>query len=421
MSTLNQIQGGNISVSPTPFSTTLEQMTQTPFVGPFGRQTVVEPFTLWDSKLLTAESNANFWTEAELSGSGTGTSYSSNTASVTMTVGANTAGVRARQTRTRFNYQSGKGHLVLTTFVFGAAQAGITKRVGYFDTNNGLFFQLSGSTLSVVRRTSTSGSPIDNVVNQADWNLDRLDGTGSSGYTFDPSKTQIGVIEMEWLGVGRVRMGFDIDGQIIYVHEFRNANNLTVVYMSTPNNPVRFEIQNDGTGGASSLVCICSSVMSLGGQEQTGLILSENTGSTSSTATSVGTNYALMGIRLKSTHYGINVDTLRVSILGTSSNDNYLWELRYNPTITGTFTYSGITGASVEIAKTSGTIATTVSGGTLINSGYGQALTSITTDLRNTVRIGADINGAADSVVLSVVPLGASLGITSSFTWREAL
>lgn len=163
-----------------------------------------------------------------------------------MSVGATTAGVRARQTRMRFNYQPGKGQEVILTGVFGAGQAGITKRIGYFDTNNGLFFQLSGTTLSVVRRTSTSGSPVDNVVTQANWNIDKLDGTGASGVTLDLTKTQIMIIEFEWLGVGRVRYGFDIDGKIIFVHQLFNANNLTEVYISTPNLPVKYEIANDG-------------------------------------------------------------------------------------------------------------------------------------------------------------------------------
>jgi hypothetical protein len=54
--------------------------------------------------------------------------------------------------------------------------------------------QQNGTTISFVLRTATSGSPSDaRTVNQADWNGDKLDGTGDSGYTLDITKAQIPV------------------------------------------------------------------------------------------------------------------------------------------------------------------------------------------------------------------------------------
>jgi hypothetical protein len=97
------------------------------------------------------------------------------------------------------------------------------------------FFMQDGTTLKIVRRTYTSGSPVDTEISQSSWNGDKLDGTGASGFTLDPSKSNILFIDIEWLGVGSVRVGFVINGQLITAHTFNNANSLTTVYMQTAN------------------------------------------------------------------------------------------------------------------------------------------------------------------------------------------
>jgi hypothetical protein len=389
-----------------------------PSIDAFARLRVSNPLTIFDSKQIF-DSSPLFWDDAQTSGSGTGTAYNTNQASTTISVGASTAGTRVRQTKRRFNYQPAKSQLILLTGVFGAGATGITRRMGYFDDSNGLFFQLSGATLSVVRRTFTSGSAVDNVTTQANWNLDKLDGTGASGIILDTSKTNIFLIDFEWLGVGRVRYGVVIDGIPVYCHEINNANALTVVYMSTPNLPLRYEISNDGTGGAASLVHICSSVISEGGQEFTGVVRSANNGSTQLDANVVGTVYAAIGMRLKTTHLGATVFNIDMSMLGATVNDNFLWELRWNPTVAGTFTYNAITDGAIELAL--GATANTVTGGLILNSGYAQAQTSTSNVLINSLNLGATIAGVRDEVVLCVMPLGANLDIFSSVTWRELL
>jgi hypothetical protein len=70
---------------------------------------------------------------------------------------------------------------------------------------------------------------------------------------------------MQWLGMGRVRVGFDFGGQIIYVHEFNNANNLTVPYMKTAHLPIRWEIKGNGV---ATMYATCGSVQSEGGADR---------------------------------------------------------------------------------------------------------------------------------------------------------
>jgi hypothetical protein len=57
----------------------------------------------------------------------------------------------------------------------------------------------------------------ETVVPQTNWNIDKLDGTGISGITLDISKAQILWMDIEWLGLGTVRIGFVINGNLFTV------------------------------------------------------------------------------------------------------------------------------------------------------------------------------------------------------------
>ena len=391
----------------------------------FGRLRVSNPTTLFDSKQLF-DNQPNFWDDQEVSGSGTSSSHSANTASTTLAVTADTAGKRVRQTYMRFNYQPGKSLLFFITGTLGTGGgAGITRSMGYFDDENGIFLSDIEGTVNICKRSYITGSAVDTNVPQADWNLDTLDGSGDlrnrSKYTLDSTKSQIVFCDLEWLGVGRVRCGFVIDGSLVYCHEFAHSNEVAGVYMSTPNLPMRYEIENDGTGVESELEAICSSVISEGGLQNNGIVFSANTGSGDIDANVVGTSYALLGLRLKSTHLGTTIKMLVESVLATTSDD-FLWEARWNPTVAGTFTYNDVANSSVQIATgdtTNNPSTNTVTGGQIIRSGYVEGSTAASFDVTSSRALGAAIDGTPDEVVLCVTPLSANLDIFGSITWRE--
>ena len=232
-----------------------------PAVDAFGRWRISDPHTIFDSKLL-GNSGPYTWDDVEVSGSGTSSTYNANQSSVTLAVESQTAGVRVRQTRQHINYQPGKSQLIMISGVLGAGLPGITRRIGYFDDKNGLFFELAGTTLRVVRRSYTAGYTVDIPVSQEVWNVDKLDGTGPSGIDIDVSKIQVFFIDFEALLSGSVRFGLVIDGQMIIVHRLSHANVLTRPYIQSPNQPVRYELINDGTGDAADLVCVCAQSLS---------------------------------------------------------------------------------------------------------------------------------------------------------------
>jgi len=85
---------------------------------------------------------------------------------------------------------------------------------------------------------------------QSDFNLDKLDGTGPSGYTVDLNRMQMVFIDYSWYGAGKVRYGIRSNkGKIIYFHELYNNNVNNKAYMRSGNLPGRFEITSRSKRG----------------------------------------------------------------------------------------------------------------------------------------------------------------------------
>ena len=268
----------------------------------FGRLRVSEAFTLGDYK-HTYGIDPNF-RDTYING-GTVT-HIANQACARLATTSNTSSRAIHQTKMYHNYMPGKSQLIKTTINFYAATTNVTKRTGYFDDLNGIYFEQNGAgVLSFVIRTNTSGTASDaRRIVQADWNKDKCDGTGASGFNLDITKTQIVFIDFQWLGVGRVRCGFVHDGQMIVAHEFYNSNNLPVVYMANPNLPVRCEILNTGTTTGGYFDQICSTVVSEGGYVESGIDFSVDTGQTSQSITLANGMYPVVAIRLKNSFRG---------------------------------------------------------------------------------------------------------------------
>lgn len=290
----------------------------------FGRLRVSNPYTLFDSQNRFAKDNQF----SESTANGASITYNGDEATVLLSADTTSGSQAVRQSLRCMPYQPGKGLLVMCTFVMGSAQSNLRQRVGYFNTANGVFFQQSGTTKSFVLRTSTTGSPSDaRIVNQADWNGDKLDGTGASELTLDLSKAQILWMDFEWLGVGSVRCGFIINGQYIVCHTFNNANDQTKVYMTTAILPVRYEIEATGAlSTGATLKQICSTVISEGGYGQVSAPL---TARRTAARASIGTTpLPLVSIRLKTGRTGAIVIPDTVNVMPTSAGDYEVFLVR---------------------------------------------------------------------------------------------
>lgn len=80
---------------------------------------------------------------------------------------------------------------------------------------------------------------------QTQWNLDRFDGTGPSGFNVDPTKMQMIFMDYTWYGAGFNRWGMrSINGDVLYAHKLANNNNGYQAYLRSGNLPGRFELTN---------------------------------------------------------------------------------------------------------------------------------------------------------------------------------
>jgi len=91
---------------------------------------------------------------------------------------------------------------------------------------------------------------VDKKVKQSEFNLDRLDGTGPSGYDIDIAKMQMIGIQYSWYGAGFIDfMLRGSDGNFVFCHRMRNSNVNTEAFMRSGNLPVRYEVTNEGPSG----------------------------------------------------------------------------------------------------------------------------------------------------------------------------
>jgi len=331
----------------------------------FGRLRTSSPFTLFDSSHRYDDND--LWS-TETSTGGTAV-FNANQGLVDLNVTAASGSSVLRETIKVFAYQPGKSLLVMNTFVMSPAKAGLTQRVGYYGDDNGFYLEQANSDVAFVKRSVVTGSLVETPVPQADWNGDKLDGTGESGLTLDLTKAQIYWMDLEWLGVGSVRMGFVINGQFIVCHTFNHANIITSTYITTASLPLRYELFNEtGTTGASTLKQICSTVISEGGYELRGKQQSIGTNITTPMPFAVaGTYYPVVGIRLKTTRLDAIVIATAISLIGLGNGKNYQWRVvNGGVIINGGSWVDASAESSVQYNRTG----TSTTGGRILASGY---------------------------------------------------
>jgi hypothetical protein len=349
----------------------------------FSRLRVSQPVTAFSSQ-FTYNLNPLLFEQVTSGTGATITHDTTNRAALISFASTPTGGQCFMQSYEHIPYQPSKSQLVFITFYMGTGDPNLVKFAGLSDGNNGIEFQLVGTTKQIVIYSDTSNG--DQTAIQSSWNLDKLDGTGTSGLTLDLLKTQILVIDFQALYVGRVRVGFDIDGQIVYCHEFLHANVVADPYIQTANLPVRVGMTCTATL-TSSLRFICSAVVSEGGIDSSSLF-GYDFAVANSTDVSVTTSAThMLSIRPKTTFNSI---TNRMKLLPTgidliitsSGTNTVFWELVLGQTLTS----STATDVNTTYSGTEYLTGGTMSGSPIvIDSGYATSSNQGKQSLQETV------------------------------------
>ncbi len=370
----------------------------------FTRLRVSEPFTIFDAQ-NRYRLNSKFF--SNVSGNASVT-YLSSESSALLSTGANGAAIR--QTKQVFAYQPGKSLLAMLTFVVVAGTG--THRVGFFNEYDGVFFEYSESVPKFVKRNQSS----DTAVPKSQWSVDKLDGTGPSKLVLDTSKAQVLWFDLEWLGVGSVRAGFIINGQMIPCHVWNHANYVTSVYMTTAILPVRYEV----SGSNATLKEICASIISEGGYEPTpALSYVANRGTTNANLINLGaagTVVPLISLRLKSTRlYGYAV-VKQIEVFNSSSSDGIQWYLNYGSTLV---TPTWVAHPYSDLVE-SDTSSASMSGGQTITNGFADRSGRVAFDVvASEVRIGQSDIGTSEVITLAAAGFANNLSVAARIVWYE--
>lgn len=418
----------------------------------FGRLRVSEPNTILDIRFPGEASGETDFLKNNLaitsSSNGTYTGTYSNSKLI---ISATGAGYYISQSRNYGIYQPGKSFLLMASGILYPGDDDYTTRIGYYDNvyplaianqlvvRNGLYFEHSGGDYYI--KISNNSSETQSFI-QSNWNIDKMDGTGPSGLTLDFTKTQLFVIDLEWLGIGRIRFGFYAYGNIQYCHQITNINILTSItapYTYKISLPICYSIfsTNVSANSCDNFTQICSTLISEGGFNPRGNVFSVSNDSTSITMPS-NTETPIIFLRGGgSNYYHQNIIPTNLSMISTDTNDLVLYKLvifRDGDSLTSsgtiTPTWLSVNSNSVcqyAVAFTGGGIYSSANG-IVLNQGYFygrgtntiQALDQVFNSL--VLALNANVENVSDILVLQATFItggGGSASVLGTLAWQE--
>jgi hypothetical protein len=273
----------------------------------FGRLRTSDCFTTFNYYPSSLSTNTNLDIDIWVTSGNGGTQTYSSQNYINMPISGVGTTYSLRTTKQPMIYQPGKSRLIyMTGVLMTTISADTTSQMGLFDVDSsvppviteGTYLKCNGTNLiweDVTQIGTTS-------VIQSSWNIDTFNGSGPSGKTLtiaNAAETLLLVIDQEWLGVGRIRCGFIIDGVIYYAHQFLH-NGLTVQYTKTPRLHLSYYIR--GTTTANTMRQMCSTSISESGYFSTGRINNVNNPINAFVNVDATNNRVLLGLRVNSSY-----------------------------------------------------------------------------------------------------------------------
>lgn len=315
-----------------------------------------------------------------------------NNGRLRLQTGTNSAGESKFNSRKIAKYRPGQGIMVRFTSMFTTGVANSIQYIGVGNDTDGYFVAYSGSTFGIIHRTNSA----ETFIAQTNWNGDKCDGTGSSGFNWDKTKGNIVQIRYPYLGYGPII--FDIQnttGEWIRLHTINYNNSTQTPQLSNPSLHFYAEVEN--RGNTSNLTMYCGSFgvfltgeRSFASSPKYGIESIKNT---------ITTETNLLTLKNATTYNGVpnrslirlNNITVTTNIAGANPSTISTFRLRLNPTLAGTPTFipingtstlSGATisdGNSITSYDTAGT--TLTASGTVVFNCMGNAQTTDVIDL----------------------------------------
>lgn len=397
---------------------------------------------------LTPTLATTLW-EVGTVGAGSTEALTTNLYGTNLTLPVTTAVGRWIQSYNHIRYAPGISTLFRATFNFNSIGTGIRSRIGMFTdqgtfpstAGDGFFLENDAGSIAVVRRYMTQGAGSEERVLQANWNIDKLNGSGASGVTLNWAMAQHLVVEYQWLGVGTIRFGFECGtAGTVWCHEMVSVNAVAESWCRTGSLPCRAETYNYATAAISSFTLINMCVIQEGDvADLRGWRYFGNwSGATAKVGgLTAGTLYPVMGIRAAGTNdltkrariIPVTI-SVTVAVVATGPTALLVSLLMLGTPNTGA-TYAVTTGGSGVVTDIAATAATAITGTSVFNAIIPNVVGTYTFDL-STFNDNANLAGTAASgtqaitgagnLTLAVGPVQtATVGATivAAMNWKE--
>jgi hypothetical protein len=340
-------------------------------------------------------------------------------ATLVLSVGTTTGDRIERQTKRVLPYIPGRENEVIMHFKLNAQQPGIVKRLGILDERSGIYFEDDGTTYNVVLRKTTSGGTTETRIARANWNGDKLDGTGGSGITIDFTKFQTLVIEYNWF-TGHAEIKFIIGNYSHPIHQFEFNNSEDAVITNTPFLPIKWDIHNTtGVSGTHTLEISSYATLSEAGSVPLGVKNTVTTPLVGVKCTDALTYYPILSIRLRSDRIKGIVLPLAFQVAALD-NAPIFYKVLLNPSLTGATTWDSYDDTHVEYNTDATAL---IEGDYTITAGYisptGQGgLINLNTE--SAFQIGRENMGTtSDVVTIAAASVSGNKDIYAALSWIE--
>lgn len=373
--------------------------------------------TLHDGKILNGDNIFLY----DNQGTGTGT-YANNKYNMSVTAGQ----FRVRQSKRFLPYFSGKSQLMEVTFDNFQVEANVTKRAGYFSSNavspfasnyDGFYIENDGTTIRL--KADRLGTNTINVPWTSWDNYNLISSYNWANFT-------VVAFDFLWLGGAVLRIFLKTDRGFVLAHTVNYAGAATDTFIASPNQPIRYEIRS--TTGTGSFRYICSQVSTEGSTTESGYnnsIISLSTGANpSNTAATVGTRYALKGIRKKVANRDNSVKVVFPQVF-INSADQAIWTLELNPTLSAPLTYTDVLNSAVQEANGSAVTAlsiTVTTPGRVLASGIVMQNGMMPTGIFENdflTSLGSTLANVMDEIVLCIQPMSTNVTVNGVINFKE--
>jgi hypothetical protein len=398
----------------------------------------------WYAPLVDADGDWRF--SYYVNGNNANVIFIANTSETQLNSGTSSGGSVIKQSRIRYKIIPGGSHQAYFTVNWNSnstTSSTVTKRVGLFDSNNGIFWENTDNTLAiVVRRMLANGYITEDRTYSNTFNTDKLDGSGASGFNiFTAGLDKQYTFWFDFTGgrTGRIRFGLGTTAGATIAHTQNYAGAVSTNFITDNSLPVRKEIFNTASQSVNAYFVSTGSVFQYEEPRSYNPFLATGNHLTGHIPGTTLRPIMTIGLRDVWPYNKADITFQDFHIFDTENQSGKLnaypalfyYELIYNANVNSTYAYNGNgailsanTGKASHYYNWSNTAV--LAGGAVLKNGLflsGQG-TDVLQGIPETFNLGTDVNGHPDTITIAAKVVSAGYvasNLVATAGWLEQL